>query len=503
MSQNLSSISKYAKREQEELDFDRDIAKFSPRQLDAIAALDSGSVKYLLYGGAVGGGKSYFLRWYAIRRLMEFAQMGHRQVVAGLFCEDYPALKDRQIQKIAKEFPPWLGRMHTDHREYGRCFILAPEYGSGIIAFRNLDDPAKYASAEFALILVDELTKNDYDLFTHLRTRLRWAGLSDMECFMLGATNPGGVGHNWVKQLWMDKSFPDEFKYPVDYRPTFCYIPSKADDNPHLDPGYWAMLETLPPDIRKAFRDGNWDIFLGQAFTFVRERHVINPLPVPELAPLYMTYDWGFGAPFSIGWWWTDEDGRGYRFSEWYGWNGQPNTGLRWTDDQVAEGIIDREKDLGIWGRHIIRWAGPDCFNKKPDYKGGGQGESTAETFSKYGIHLTPGDPDRKLKIRKFRERMRIPKNDNEMPMIVVYNTCSDGFIRTIPNLVVNKNNIEDVDTSQEDHVYDEACHFVMGRPTALEMESIPKFSQAQIDHAIIHGEDLDEITEEAINIDE
>ena len=158
-----------------------------------------------------------------------------------LACEDYPSLKDRQLQKIGYEFPPWLGRLHTDHKMYGRSFVLDSEYGGGIICFRNLDDPSKYASAEFALICVDELTKNKYDVFTFLRTRLRWPGLSDGECFFVGGSNPGGVGHGWVKRLWMDKTFTPEWYPPacaMDYRPTFAYIPSKAEDNSHLDPSY-------------------------------------------------------------------------------------------------------------------------------------------------------------------------------------------------------------------------------------------------------------------------
>jgi hypothetical protein len=93
-----------------------------------------------------------------------------------LACEDYPSLKDRQIGKMAREFPSWLGTMYVDHKEYGRCFILAEEFGCGVICLRNLDDPAKYQSAEFASILVDELTKNDLNTFTDLRMRLSGLG---------------------------------------------------------------------------------------------------------------------------------------------------------------------------------------------------------------------------------------------------------------------------------------------------------------------------------------
>jgi len=469
------SLSKHTKA----IKFDRDVAKFTPRQLDAVKALDSGRIKYLLYGGALGGGKSYFLRWYAVRRLMAlFETYGLSRCVGMLACEDYPSLKDRQLQKIGIEFPPWLGRMCVDHKEYGRCYILNKEWGSGVICFRNLDDPSKYQSAEFSFILVDELTKNDYEVFTFLRSRLRWPGLQDVQCQFVGATNPGGVGHGWCKQLWMDKLFGEEWYPPVspeDYRTQFTYIPSKADDNPHLDPGYWAVLNTLPENLRAAFKDGNWDIFVGQAFPeFSRQSHVIKPLPVPAGASIYMTYDWGYGAPFSIGWWWVDADGRVYRFSEWYGFNGQPNQGLRITDNAVAKGVKAREAQMRLSGgilennnNSIVRLCDPTCANKKPDYKGGGQGPSTIEEFAQEGLYLSPGDPSRLLKIRQFHRRLEVP-TDGTMPMMVIYDTC-EQFIRTLPNIIIDKNKIEDVDTDAEDHVYDEAAHICMARPLALE----------------------------------
>lgn len=452
-------------------DFNKDIAHFTPRQLEAINLLDSGFIKFLLYGGALGGGKSYFLRWYGVRRLMAIAEIfSIKGAVGMLACEDYPSLKDRQLAKIGTEFPVWLGKLHEDHKIYGRCYILHPKWGGGILCFRNLDDPSKYASAEFAFILVDELTKNVYDVFTHLRTRLRWPGLPDVECQFVAGTNPGSIGHGWVKQLWMDRAFPEEFyinQAGVDYRPQFAYVPSKADDNPHLDAAYWAMLDTLPEGLRKAFRDGDWNIFVGQAFPeFSQVHHVCKPIPVPDTAPIYMTYDWGFGKPFSIGWWWVDRDGRVYRFAEWYGWTGSADMGLRMADSDVARNIREREEKLGIHKKNIIRLAGPDCFSKRPDYKGGGQGPPTAEIFSDFGLYLSKGDPSRESKIRQFRERLRIPL-DGTKPMLQVYETCTQ-FIRTIPYMVMDKNNIEDVDTNGEDHIYDEACHICMARPIAM-----------------------------------
>lgn len=413
--------------------------------------------------------------------MMWFMQKGLKNVQVMLACEDYPSLKDRQLSKISREFPAWLGRMYTDHANYGRCFMLNPEYGGGVLCFRNLDDPSKYQSSEWAAIGVDELTKNDVEVFTQLRMRLRWPGLLDHECPFIGATNPGGIGHNYCKALWMDKNFPVEFMKPVDYRAMFAYVPSKAEDNPFLDAAYWQMLGTLPPHLRAAFKDGSWDVFVGQAFQeWSRAYHVIEPPKplVPEGRPIYMTFDWGFGKPFSVGWWWIDSDGRKYRFSEWYGWNGTSDQGIRLTDSEIAEGIIKREQVMGfnevrkgtpdVINPSFTRLCDPTCFNKKPDYKGGGQGPSTAEIFMNMGLQMRPGDPSRVLKWRQFHEHLRLPRDENGavngVPMVQVYSSCIH-FIRTIPSIVVDPLNIEDIDSDGEDHVADEASLLFMHRP--------------------------------------
>lgn len=450
-----------------EYNFDDDIAKFTPRQKEAIAHLDSRKTKLLLYGGALGGGKSYLIRWYTVRRLAYLAHiLKIERPVAMIACEDYPSLKDRQISKFSREFAPWMGKMHGDHKEFGRCFILSDKLGGGVICFRNLDDTSKYQSAEFVLICVDELTKNSFETFTFLYSRLRWPGLSDIECQFIGATNPGGPGHGWVKQFWIDKEFPREWISPIDHRDKFAFVQSKATDNPHLDEAYWSQLSTLPEELRRAFRDGDWDIFLGQAFPELRKAtHEIEPIwPIPENAYLYMTFDWGFGAPFSLQWWWVDADNRVYLFREWYGWNGSANQGLRLPDSEIATGILRREDQWGISSRQIIRLAGPDCFQKKPDYRGGGQGPSTADVFAEHGIFLSPGDPSRQLKIRSFRERIKIPK-DGTMPMMVVYRGQGDQFFRTTSTLVMDETHVEEIDTKGEAHAFDSACHITMARP--------------------------------------
>lgn len=225
-----------------------ELAKFLPKQKDAQEA--SKRFKFVLYGGSLGSGKSYWLRWMMVYWLMKlYAKYNIKGVRAGLFCEDYPSLEDRHLSKIKYEFPQWLGTYNQQRHE----FTLAPEYGSGIIAFRNLDDAEKYLSVEFAVMGVDEINRNPIVTFRELRKRLRWAGIKDVR--FLAACNP--VGEAWVKNMWVKRLFPPEENEQYE----FVFVPALPTDNPYLDASYYKSLESLPESQRKAFLEGNWDAF--------------------------------------------------------------------------------------------------------------------------------------------------------------------------------------------------------------------------------------------------
>lgn len=182
--------------------------------------------------------------------LMEYyARYNIKGIRAGLFCEDYVSLNDRHLTKIKFEFPDWLGRFNEAKHE----FTLKPEYGSGIIAFRNLDDPSKYLSVEFAVIAIDEINRNPKTTFDMLRSRHRWPGIKDVK--FLAGCNP--LGEAWVKNMWVKRMFSPDEKEQYE----FVFVPALPTDNPHLPVEYYKSLESLPENQRKAYLEGNWDAF--------------------------------------------------------------------------------------------------------------------------------------------------------------------------------------------------------------------------------------------------
>jgi len=414
--------------------------------------LHQSAANEILFGGAAGPGKSKALRMECLRWALRVPNI---QIY--LFRRTFPELERNHIIPSLMEFPRNLCKWNDQKKRW------ACPHGAilHMCHCQYEKDVFDYQGAEINLLAIDELTSFTEFIYDYLRGRVRctldippnWRHkIPGIIC----ASNPGGIGHRFVKKRWVDYAEPLEIvEAPAKEGGMFRqYIPAVLEDNPSLmemDPGYVARLDGLPEPYRTAYKEGRWDIFIGQMFGFDEKYHVINPMPVPDNVPLYMTFDWGFGKPYSTGWWWVDGEGRLYQFTELYGMMpGQIDVGLRQTDEEIAEEIIKHEKSQGIWGRRIVRLCDPTCFNKKPDYRGGGQGPSTAEVFARAGLVLTPGDPSRILKIRQFHQRLRIFK-DGRMPMMVVYRGC-EAFIRTIPLLQPDSNNVEDVQTNSEDH---------------------------------------------------
>jgi len=420
----------------ERVQFD-DLCRFEPKQVAASRA--AAAHKFTLYGGSRGPGKSYWLRWYLLKRILRRAAKGLTGVVSALFCEDYPQLKDRQLGKIEAEFPAWLGAL-KESQAHGLGFHLRPEYGGGVLALRNLDRPEKYKSAEFADIGVDELTQNPVAIFNILRGSLRWPGLPDADCKFVAATNPDGIGHLWVRDYWgvdKDQALPPEMQTLADQ---FIFVRALPDDNSHLDAAYWEMLNTLPRELARAWRWGDWDVFVGQVFgEWRRERHVVAPRELPGNWPRWRAVDWGREKPFCCLWFARDPDiGRVYVVREVYeaGLNDRPQARLIVANSPPSEKVR-------------ITYADPSMWTKKSHED---TTFSTADEYRAEGVLLTQADNDRLTRVRKVHTLLAdLPDGQ---PGLVVFDTCPN-LARTLPALVRDPVHVEDVDTDGEDHAYD------------------------------------------------
>lgn len=444
-----------------------ELCNFSMKQLDAHKAVPD--YKYLLYGGAMGGGKSYWLRWEIAYWLMYLTKKYQTsKIVGGLFCEDYPSLKDRQVSKIAKEFPDWLGELHSDHKEYGRCFIAKPEYGSWVIVLRNLDDASKYKSAEFAVIGIDELTKNKKEVFDDLtKTRLRWPGIESLDCKFLAGTNPGEIGHAWVKKWWLDADFEEEMQHKIDQ---FFYIPAKAEDNKHLDVGYLDDLASLPEDKRKAYKDGDWNIFKGQYFSEWRQDiHVIEPFFIPSTWRRFVCGDYGYTAPSAIYWCAIDEDGVIYVYRELYVTNH--------TYEQLMEKMVSLTPDNEEISYMVMD---PAIWAKKGDSElsGAEKMQWKYKELKGKALNIQQGNNARVVGWGQMREYLKPYVRDGKQLAKLQVMTGCPNLIRSVPALVYDKNNIEDVDSDGEDHAGDAIRYGIMSRPRATPK---PKFIQKKV----------------------
>jgi phage terminase large subunit len=436
-----------------------ELTHFSDKQNEAKLALES--FKYILYGGAMGGGKSYWLRWIIAYWLMFLTKKYELNgIVGAIFCEDYPSLKDRQTSKIAREFPEWLGEMHADHKEYGRCFLARPEYGGWVIALRNLDDASKYKSAEFAIIGIDELTKNKKEIFDDLKTRLRWPGVASFDCKFVAGTNPGEIGHAWAKKWWLDRDFEEEMQ---EEGKLFKYIPAKASDNSYLDVDYIKVLDSLPADKRKAYREGDWNIFKGQYFSEWREEiHVVDPFEIPMYWRRFIMGDYGYSNPASVHWGAVDEDGVLYLYRELYV--------TEHTYENLAAKIVSLTPFQEL--QQISYWVfDPAIWSKKDEPLSGAEKmQNKYKEITGRGLNLIQANNERVIGWGQVREYLKpFTRNDQLLAKLQVFKTCKD-FIRTFPSLVYDKYKVEDLDSDGEDHAADDVRYGIMSRP-----QSAPK----------------------------
>lgn len=410
--------------------------------------------KYVAFGGARGGGKSWSVRTKAV--LLCYNYPGIKIMIVR---RTYPELRANHINQL-KELLSGLASYKDSTKE-----ITFPN-GSAIL-FRyaqNEKDMDKYQGTEVDILFIDEATQFTEEQFNRIKACVR--GVNSFPKRIYLTCNPGGIGHSFVKRLFVDR------KYTLGEKPEeYCFIRSLVTDNKALmdtNPDYIRQLEALPPKLRKAWLEGDWNIFEGQFFEEFRDipehyldriyTHVIEPFDIPREWRIYRSFDFGYGKPFSCDWWAVDFDGRAYLILQLYGCTEIPNEGVKWHPDKIFSEIHRIETEhKWLRGKNIIGVADPSIWDAS-------RGEAIIEAADRNFVYFDKGDNKRIAGWMQCHYRLAF--DEDGLPMVYFFNTCK-AAIRTIPLLQFDATTPEDLDTKQEDHFADSFRYFCMSRPIA------------------------------------
>lgn len=417
--------------------------------------------KHTAFGGARGGGKSWTVRCKA-----KLLALRYRGIKILIVRRTFAELTNNHINPLLKELNG-IARYNKTEKVF-----TFPNGSTITFGYCNNDkDLLQYQGAEYDVIFLDEATQLQELWMKEIVACLR--GVNDFPKRIYYTCNPGGPGHHYIKRLFIDRRY-EEGEDPNDY----TFIQSRVTDNKALlksQPDYLKQLEALPPKLKEAWLYGRWDIFEGQFFEdFVdspdhyKDRtntHVIAPFQIPDGWKIYRSFDWGYAKPFSCGWWAVDYDGVAYRILELYGCTKTPNEGVKWTPEKVFREIhrIETEHPW-LKGKDIIGVADPAIWD-------GETGESIADVAAKHRVWFSKGDNKRIPGWMQVHYRLAF--DENGFPMMYIFSNCK-AFIRTMPLLQYDEHKVEDLDTSQEDHVADEVRYFCMSRPIKPRMAAKP-----------------------------
>lgn len=432
----------------------------------------------VVYGGARGGGKTD-------AALGEFAWHA---------AEWKAAAKGLLVRRTRLALEPTIARARLIFAAEGAVWREAKsrfEWPSGaVLYFRHLDNDADadlYQGHDYSRVYVEELTQFPSSApVDKLKATLRSA--VGAPCRFRATCNPGGAGHNWVKARHIDPGpfnvIGETFSNPFDgtaVEMERTFIPARLSDNPALlrrDPGYIARLrQSGSAQLVRAWLEGDWNIIEGAFFDRWSNANIVPRFALPPFWTRIRGFDWGYAAPFSVGWWAVVSDnhsvdgrmlprGALVRYREWYGAGPRAGEGLRMTAEEVAAGILEREEGEKIG----LGVADPSIFARDG-------GPSIGERMARAGVNFRPADNTRVGKAGALsgwdQMRARIAGRDGA-PMLYVFAACRD-FIRTVPVLQHDPMRLEDLDTEAEDHIADETRYVCLSRPLIARAPEPPR----------------------------
>lgn len=433
----------------------------------------------ILFGGAAGGTKSHSARHDAyrhclvipefraiiMRRTFEELKRNHLDNARGECARINDFLGNKDAMDLVSSEHEIRFNVHGAGREskiiFGHC--------------QNLGDEEKYLGDAYDAFYPDEMATFEKKQIVGIAGRLRSAKRG-IVARMGGTSNPGGAHTLWLKQYFIDRLESQIREENPRYRADrYQFLGAMLYDNPYyMDPdgtytNYEERLFAYDPERRRQLLLGDWSALAGQFFPeFSKDRHVAD-ISIPPGCKMEMWIDWGYDPHYGICQWVAClPNGRLYVCYEW------KFNGAQAKEKLVASEVAKRIKDYTnnevlplVKAKRITRRiADPAMWSGD-----GHSGEDYAETFARCGVQLTKADNDRVMGWGRLRHWFRLAPDG--LPWIMYHPRCVTS-IRTIPGLVRDKNDPDDVDTTGEDHPADASRYGVMGRPTPTAMATMP-----------------------------
>lgn len=386
----------------------------------------------VLYGGAAGGGKSYAQLIDALLYALNYK--GSRQLILRR------SLRDLDRSLIAEHLKLYPKSVYT----YKKSEHTGYFNNGSVIEFGYCDhetDVYRYQGAQYDVVRFDELTHFTQSMYTYLHSRVR--GVNDFPKSVKSATNPGGVGHEWVKERFID--IGAAYTLHSFDNGTRLFIPSMAKDNVFLmekDKNYLKRLNALSPKEKKALLYGEWNLHDGCFFyEFSSLKHVIKPFEIPKHWRRYVSLDYGMDMLCAL-WIALDEGGRAYVYKELY--EGRDNSmgddGKGHIISQAAQRILQVNQQESIYAF----LAPPDLWSRRQE-----TGKSAADIFAQNGVQLTKTANKRSEGWLAVREWLRPLKDElgNETPQMRFFNTCTN-LIRALPAVQYSAQSYDDISSS-------------------------------------------------------
>lgn len=403
----------------------------------------------VMYGGAAGGGKSHIQVMDAF--IFALKHKGSKQLILRrTFAELDKSIIRTVLGLYPRELFKFNSSTHTGKFKNGSIIDF------GYLATEN--DVYQYQSAEYDVIRFDELTHFTEFQYTYMISRIR--GVNDFPKQIKSSTNPGGVGHQWVKKRFVDPApWGTEFVGEGGLKKIF--IQALAQDNPFLekkDPGYKARLLALSEREKKALLYGDWNIFEGQYFDeFDPEKHICEPFPIPKSWRRYRAIDYGLdrlaGVFVAV-----NSEGRAFVYRE----VGESNLPISSAARRVLDACEENEE-------FYVTLAPPDLWNRSQE-----TGRSKAVLFDEAGLRLTKSNNDREAGWLAIKELLKLDANGE--PRLQIFSNCRE-LIKCLPALIRDPRRPTDCDTEPHEitHMPDALRYFAIfwWRPGEAQAEEV------------------------------